>query len=76
MRSAIELARERVRDGLPLRAPIAVVGYVARKPSADAPGRRSATGVGRRRRLPRRTRRRPPRRSACTTTTSRRSATS
>ncbi|HEY5874965.1 MAG TPA: methyltransferase domain-containing protein, partial [Ilumatobacteraceae bacterium] len=32
MRSAIDLARERVRDGLPLRAPIAVVGYVARKP--------------------------------------------
>ena len=41
MRSAIDVARERVRDGLPLRAPIAAVGYVARKPSAtrlgDAP---------------------------------------
>jgi SAM-dependent methyltransferase len=29
---AVDLAREHVRDGLPLRAPIAVVGYVARKP--------------------------------------------
>ena len=29
---ATDLAHERVRDGLPLRAPIAVVGYVARKP--------------------------------------------
>jgi len=32
LRAAAELARERVRDGLPLRAPIAVVGYIARKP--------------------------------------------
>jgi uncharacterized peroxidase-related enzyme len=32
MQSATDLARERVREGLPLRAPIAVVGYVARKP--------------------------------------------
>ena len=31
-RSAIETARQRVREGLPLRAPIAAVGYVARKP--------------------------------------------
>jgi SAM-dependent methyltransferase len=31
-RFATDLARERVRDGLPLRAPIAVAGYVARKP--------------------------------------------
>ena len=30
--AAIELARARVRDGLPLRAEIAVVGYLARKP--------------------------------------------
>ena len=30
---AVDLACERVRDGLPLRAPIAVVGYVARKPA-------------------------------------------
>jgi uncharacterized peroxidase-related enzyme len=33
VRSAIALARQRVREGLPLRAPIASVGYVARKPS-------------------------------------------
>lgn len=32
---AIDLATERVRDGLPLRAPINVVGYVARKPQAE-----------------------------------------
>jgi uncharacterized peroxidase-related enzyme len=32
VRSAIALARQRVREGLPLRAPIASVGYVARKP--------------------------------------------
>jgi len=38
--SAIELARERVRAGLPLRAPIAVVGYVARKPVAVPVGSR------------------------------------
>jgi uncharacterized peroxidase-related enzyme len=31
IRSAIDLARQRVRDGLPLRAPLTVVGYVARK---------------------------------------------
>lgn len=30
--AAAGLARDRVRDGLPLRAPIAVVGYLARKP--------------------------------------------
>ena len=33
VRSAIAVARQRVREGLPLRAPIAAVGYVARKPS-------------------------------------------
>ena len=32
MQSAIDVARERVRDGLPLRAPVAEVGYIARKP--------------------------------------------
>jgi uncharacterized peroxidase-related enzyme len=32
VRSALALARQRVRDGLPLRAPIAAVGYVARRP--------------------------------------------
>jgi SAM-dependent methyltransferase len=34
MEAAVVMARERVRDGLPLRAPIAVVGYIARKPKA------------------------------------------
>ncbi len=33
MRSATAIAQQRVRDGLPLRAPIATVGYVAYKPS-------------------------------------------
>ena len=37
-RSAIAAARERVRDGLPLRASIAAVGYVARKPTATPLG--------------------------------------
>jgi SAM-dependent methyltransferase len=31
-RAAIELAQDRLRDGLPLRAEIKVVGYLARKP--------------------------------------------
>lgn len=38
LQSAADLARERVREGLPLRAPIAVVGYVARKPAAARVG--------------------------------------
>ena len=45
MQSAIDLARERVRDGLPLRAPIAVVGYVARKPATAKSGTRMRAGV-------------------------------
>lgn len=36
IRHATELAQERVRDGLPLRALIAVVGFLARKP--ERPG--------------------------------------
>lgn len=32
LESAAQLARQRVREGLPLRAPIAVVGYLAVKP--------------------------------------------
>jgi SAM-dependent methyltransferase len=32
LRTAVELARERVREGLPLRAELNVVGYLARKP--------------------------------------------
>ncbi len=39
--TAVETARAYVRDGLPLRAPIAVVGYLARKPAAR-PGTRSS----------------------------------
>jgi SAM-dependent methyltransferase/alkylhydroperoxidase family enzyme len=42
LQAAIATARERVRDGLPLRAPINVVGYVARKPAS-----RRATGADR-----------------------------
>jgi uncharacterized peroxidase-related enzyme len=37
LQTAVELARERVRDGLPIRAPVAVVGYIAGKPSRRAP---------------------------------------
>jgi alkylhydroperoxidase family enzyme len=35
---ARDLARQRVRDGLPLRAPVLVVGYVARKPAEASSG--------------------------------------
>ena len=38
----VDLAREGVRDGLPLRAEIKVVGYLARKPVATGP----AAGAG------------------------------
>jgi SAM-dependent methyltransferase len=34
-RAAVEEAQERLRDGLPLRAEIKVVGYLARRPAAD-----------------------------------------
>ena len=43
IRSAIAVARQRVRDGLPLRAPIASVGYVARKPSTARSGDAAAS---------------------------------
>ena len=43
LQAAVELARERVRDGLPLRAPIRLVGYVATKPADRA--RRQALGA-------------------------------
>lgn len=36
-RHAVGIAAERVRDGLPLRAPIKVVGYAARKPVPAGP---------------------------------------
>jgi hypothetical protein len=32
LKAAAELAAERVKDGLPLRAPVSVVGFLARKP--------------------------------------------
>jgi hypothetical protein len=35
VQAAVDLAREKVRDGLPLRAQIALVGYRARKPTAS-----------------------------------------
>jgi SAM-dependent methyltransferase len=35
--AAVDLAREQVRDGLPLRAEINVVGYLARKPEEESP---------------------------------------
>ncbi len=38
VQAAVELARGKVRDGLPLRAPIAVVGYLARKPTGPHDG--------------------------------------
>jgi alkylhydroperoxidase family enzyme len=37
LQAATELAHEKVRDGLPLRAHVAVVGYVASKPAARVP---------------------------------------
>jgi SAM-dependent methyltransferase/alkylhydroperoxidase family enzyme len=39
LQAAVELAREKVRDGLPLRAPVAVVGYIASKPAVRVPRR-------------------------------------
>ena len=39
MEAAVDLARQQTREGLPLRAPIALVGYIASKPVR--PGRRS-----------------------------------
>ena len=51
-RYAIELAHQRIGDGLPLRAQIAVAGYLARKPARPATGARTdigeaaATGAG------------------------------
>ena len=47
LQAAVELARDKVRDGLPLRAPVSVVGYVAAKPvgpGATGGGHRAARG--------------------------------
>jgi uncharacterized peroxidase-related enzyme len=43
VRAAETLGRERVRAGLPLRAAVAVVGYIARKPSRREPVDRSSS---------------------------------
>jgi uncharacterized peroxidase-related enzyme len=37
LQAATDLAREHVRAGLPLRAPVAVVGYIAKKPPRQVP---------------------------------------
>ena len=41
--AAVELGRQQIREGLPLRAPIALVGYIAAKPSRLAPRRDGGT---------------------------------
>jgi uncharacterized peroxidase-related enzyme len=46
IKSATELAHERVREGLPLRAPIAVVGYIARKPAVARVSTERSTDAG------------------------------
>ena len=43
LQTAVELAREKVRDGLPIRAPVAVVGYIAGKPARRAAYGHAAT---------------------------------
>lgn len=45
VRFAVDRARERLRDGLPLRAGIAVVGFLARKPTST-PTRTERSEVG------------------------------
>jgi SAM-dependent methyltransferase/alkylhydroperoxidase family enzyme len=46
LESAVESARQRVRDGLPLRAPVAVVGYLAIKPvHAESQGPERSTAA-------------------------------
>ncbi len=44
--AAVDISREEVRDGLPLRAQIALVGYVATKPAAQARGRGKSSLLG------------------------------
>jgi SAM-dependent methyltransferase/alkylhydroperoxidase family enzyme len=45
VRSAVAVASERVREGLPLRAPVTAVGYLARKPQPARTRSRAATVV-------------------------------
>lgn len=52
LRYAEELAQQRTREGLPLRAPIAVVGYLARKPDPSEAATRVGTEVYRVRSTP------------------------
>ena len=68
LRAAIDVAAERVRDGLPLRAPIAVVGYVG----PQAAGGGDSVRAARRRPAPGSSppRRRPTPSRRCTTRTS------
>ncbi len=43
--AAVELAREKVRTGLPLRAAVNVVGYVAHKPTSAVPTRNHSVNL-------------------------------
>jgi alkylhydroperoxidase family enzyme len=43
LQAAEELAREKVRDGLPLRAPVAVAGFIASTTAARVSGNRKAS---------------------------------
>ena len=43
LETAVELGRQQIRKGLPLRAPVALVGYIAEKPARLAP--RSSDGA-------------------------------
>jgi SAM-dependent methyltransferase/alkylhydroperoxidase family enzyme len=45
LRTAVAVARERVREGLPLRAPVAAVGYLARKPRPVRTSNQAQTAV-------------------------------
>jgi uncharacterized peroxidase-related enzyme len=45
LQAAADLAREKVRSGLPLRAPVAVVGYTARKADRTVSGGKHASSV-------------------------------
>jgi SAM-dependent methyltransferase/alkylhydroperoxidase family enzyme len=44
---AVELAQRNVREGLPLRAPLALVGYIAAKPAQAATGEGRASNASR-----------------------------
>ncbi len=45
LQAAVDLAGEKVRAGLPLRAPVAVVGYIARKAARQFPAANHASSV-------------------------------